>query len=293
MVIVTYLAIILATVTQSASAKLFNRRSGNASLFNLIKAVTAAALFALPAIGGFDFHLPTLLSGLAYGACQCASMYMGYRALCLGPMALTSMLVSFSVAIPLLWELTVGKEHLTAFHLLGLVLLLGAMILTNADKLLHHPKGGERTAGAVGGRYGLWLFFVGGTFLCNGAASILQKLHQSHYPEAYTHEFMLFAMLLCAIVFSALSLRGHPLTRMKNEKGKRFGVLAGIAMGLTNFLTLRLAGLENASVLFPMISAGTLLGALLCGRLIFREELKINHYISLVLGISAVVLLKL
>ena len=293
MVTVTYLSVILATVTQSAAAKLYHRREGSAAVFNLIKAVTAALLLALMTLGGFTLHLPTVLFGLAYGACLAASMYAGYRALCLGPMALTSMLVSFSVAIPLVFGITVGKESLKPLHLLGLLLLLGAMILTNADKLFCKRGGGSDGITRKGSRYALWLFFVGTTFLCNGIASILQKQHQTLYPGAYTREFMLFAMLLCATAFALLSLRGRPIARIKETKGKRFGALAGVAMGLANFSTLSLAGAQNASVLFPMISAGTLLGALLCGRLLFGERLKGNQYVALLLGISAVVLLKL
>jgi multidrug transporter EmrE-like cation transporter len=58
-------------------------------------------------------------------------------------------------------------------------------------------------------------------------------------------------------------------------------------------LTLSLAGFENASILFPVISAGTILGSLLCGRLVFGEKLKINHYIAILFGTASVVLLKL
>ena len=70
-------------------------------------------------------------------------------------------------------------------------------------------------------------------------------------------------------------------------------VLSGLANGIANFLTLVLAGMENASVLFPIISAGTLLAALLCGKLLFKEKLRANHYAALAAGIVAVVLLKL
>ena len=63
--------------------------------------------------------------------------------------------------------------------------------------------------------------------------------------------------------------------------------------GLASFFTLILTGMENASVLFPIISAGTILGVLLFGRIVFKEKLKANHYAALILGIAAVVLLKL
>ena len=294
MVIILYFSIIFATVAQSAAAKLFNRRSTNAAAFNFIKSLTALALFALMAIGGFAFHTPTLVFGLAYGICQSVSMYAGYKALCLGPMASTSMLVSFSVVIPLLWGLTIGGERLKPLQPWGLFLLLAAMILTNADKLFVN-KQDQRSATqkADGIRYGAWLLLVGAAFLCNGACSVLQNSHQVRYPEAYTREFMLFAMSVCTVSFAAIALLRTPIGKIKATEGKGYGALAGASMGLVGFLTLSAAGLENASVLFPMISAGTLLGALLCGRFLFRERLKGNHCLALLFGILAVVFLKL
>ena len=130
-------------------------------------------------------------------------------------------------------------------------------------------------------------------FACNGICSILQKEHQTLYPESYSREFMLFAMLLCSIVFSVAAWKRSSLRELGTVSGKRYGVLSGLANGIANFLTLVLAGMENASVLFPILSAGTILASLLCGRVIFREKLKANHYVALVLGIAAVVLLKL
>ena len=285
MVIIVYLLIILAAVTQSATTKLFNRCCSHSAVFNAIKACTALILFALIAAFGFTFHLPTVLFGILYGISLCLSMYAGYRALCCGPMALTSMLVSFSVALPLLWGVTVGNEVLKEIQCIALVLLFAAIILVNADKI--KAKRGTQ------GNYGIWLMFVGITFACNGLCSILQKQHQVLYPNAYSREFMLFAMLLCSAIFTVSALRKVSLSELRTIKGKHYGVLSGLANGTANFLTLVLAGLENASVLFPIISAGTILASLLCGRLVFKEKLKINHYAALAAGITAAVLLKL
>ena len=135
MVIVVYFLIILASVTQSATAKLFNRNCALPAAFNAIKSCTALILFALVAVFGFCFHLPTVLFGILYGTCLCISMYAGYQALCRGPMALTSMLVSFSVVIPLIWGITVGNETLKTMQYPALILLFLAIIMTNVDKM--------------------------------------------------------------------------------------------------------------------------------------------------------------
>lgn len=285
MVIAIYILIILASATQSATTKLFNRNCSHSAVFNTIKSCTALILFALIAAFGFTFHWQTVLFGVLYGICLCISMYAGYQALCRGPMALTSMLVSFSVMIPLIWGLTVGNETLKKIQYPALVLLLLAIILTNVDKIK-----AKRTTQT---NYGLWLLFVGITLACNGICSILQTQHQMLYPEAYSKEYMLFAMLLCSVIFSISALKKISPKELKMIKGKRYGVLSGLANGIANFLTLVLAGLENASILFPIISAGTILASLLCGRLLFREKLKANHYVALASGIVAVILLKL
>ena len=164
MVICVYLLIIISSVTQSASTKLFNRGGSDSAVFNAIKSCTALVLFALIAAFGFSFHWQTLIFGLLYGGCLCLSMYSGYRALCCGPMALTSMLVSLSIVIPLIWGITLGNEKLTAFQYPALILLFITIVLTNLDKI--KAKQQAQT------NYALWLLFVGITFVCNGLCSI-------------------------------------------------------------------------------------------------------------------------
>ena len=171
----------------------------------------------------------------------------------------------------------------------ALCLLLCTILLTNADKFAAMGKGeaGEKR------NYGLWLLLVLTTFLSNGVSSILQKQHQVFYPESYSAEFMFFAMAVCALVYVSVSLLRVKPALFKETRGKLFAAYSGVANGLASFFTLVLAGMENATVLFPIISAGTLLGVLLCGRFILKEKLRLNHYLALVLGAVAVVLLKL
>ena len=159
MVIAVYVLIILASVTQSATTKLFNQNCSHSAVFNAIKSCIALIMFALIAAFDFTFHLPTVLFGVLYGASLCISMYAGYQALCRGPMALTSMLVSFSIIIPLIWGITVGNEILKNIQYPALALLFLAIILTNADKI--KAKKTTQT------NYCLWLLFVGITFACN------------------------------------------------------------------------------------------------------------------------------
>jgi drug/metabolite transporter (DMT)-like permease len=293
MIIFIYSLIVFFAVFQSAATKLFTKKSNHSTVFNALRALASFMMFfGMACLKGFDLHIPTLVFGLIYGGCLCLSMYSGYMALCLGKMALTSMLVSFSVIIPLLFGITFGGEKITILQCFAFLFLFSSIILTNFDKIFtkneeHMEKGKSRNT------YPLWILFVALTFISNGACSVLQKEHQTLFPKLYSNEFMLFAMLLCSLIFSIVCISKTGLKETFGSKGKLCGVLSGIANGLASFLTLTLAGFENASVLFPIISVGTLLGALLCGRLVFGEKLKPNHYLAIALGAAAVVLLKL
>ena len=284
MPILLYCCILLTTVTQSASTKLYQRTAHDPAIFNACKACAACLLFGLLCIGSFTFHLPTVLYGVIYGVLLCLSMHAGFRALGLGPLSLTSLIVSFSIILPLLYGLIFCQEPFSLLKGLGLLALALAMVTANlgkghlAQQKTDYPK---------------WLFFLLLTFLSNGFCSILQKEHQRHYPGLYLPEFMLYAMLVCAIFFGAKTVLQSKQRKRGSLRGKRWGVLSGVTNGLANYCTLALAGMENASVLFPAISAGTILLSLLCGTVVFGERLKPPHWIALITGIAAVVFLKL
>lgn len=286
MSVFVYFLVIVSTVAQSASTKKFTRLGGNGTVFNAIKSAVAAVLLLVIALAfGFDWHLPTVLYGAVFGLFLCVSMYCGYKALALGPMSLTSMLVSFSVVLPLLYGVFFCDEPLGVLKYIAFMLIFVAILSANADKIKKSDKKTEN--------YALWIFFVAMTFLVNGFSSIVQKRHQIVYPELYSREFTFYAMLVCAIVYLALALLKAPLSEWRAVKGKRYGLLAGATNGFASLFTVVLAGMENASVLFPIVSVGTILGSLLCGRFVFREKLKINHYVAFVAGAVAVLFLKL
>lgn len=282
MSIFLYILIVLFAVLQSASTKLYGKTGGNAYAFNAIKASAAFFLFALFSLWNFSFHPATLLYGAAYGISLTISMFAGYKALLAGPLALTSMLVSFSVIIPLFYGILFLDETLTLPKTLGLFGLFATILLVGMSK---KQGGGKKSP--------LWLVFVFLTFAANGICSVLQSAHQTRFPGEYTKEFMLCAMLFCSLFFAVCAILQTRGKACVTFRGAGYGVLSGAANGISNYATLMLAGMENASVLFPAVSVGTILGGLVCGFLLFKEKPHVIHLFALVFGIAAVVLLKI
>lgn len=282
---VLYLVIITAASTHTSLNKMFTRQSDQSAVFNALRAVTAFTMFCIISLPGFICHVPTILFGMCYGIFLSISMYMGYVALCLGPMALTSMMISFSVMFPVLWGVLIHKENISLMQGFAFLLLISALVLVNADKF--------RQKHSTNTNYKKWFLMVSVTCICNGACSILQKEHQTAFPSLYSREFMVAAMGICSLIFVIIAFRKVSAQTFRQTTGKWYAVLAGITNSTANFLTLVLAGLENASVLFPMISAGTIFAALLWGIIAFHEKPKVNQYAALLAGAVSIVLLKL
>lgn len=286
MSVLVYFLIIISSVSQSASNKKFTQVSNSGVVFNAIKAtVSAILLLAIALAWGFTPHLPTVFYGIGYGCLLSLSMFCGYKALELGPLSITSMLVAFSLILPLLYGVLFCGESLNLLKYIAFALVFIAIILANADKFAQKGKKTEN--------YFLWVLFVLITFTSNGTFAIVQKIHQIEYPSLYTREFTFYAMSVCMLVYLTVGLIRTPIKKWREVPGKRYGVICGVTTGLSSLFTIILTGMENASVLFPIVSVGTILGVLLCGRVIFREKLKINHYIAFAVGATAVLFLKL
>ncbi len=282
--ILLYASIVIFSVMQSASVKFYNRTKGDSIAFNVIKSCSALVFFAVLSIWGLDINAETALYGCLYGISLTVSMYSGYKALVSGPMALTSLIVSFSVIIPVIYGIGFCNEKMSLFKGLGFLFLVIAIISANVGK----PKNPAEKASS-----GKWLLFVMITFVTNGICSVLQKLHQIKFPGEYSSEFMLFAMLTCSAAFVIISAFRLSVKSYKAVGGKKYAFIAGITNAIVNYLTIVLAGFESASVLFPTISVGTILGALLCGTVLFKEKMRVNHFVALAGGIAAVVFLKI
>ena len=278
-----YMCVVIFSVMQSATTKLFTKHSDNSYVFNALKALFALILMLLINANNIVFDKTTTVYALCYGTLLCASMYCGYKALQLGPLSLTSLISAFSVIVPILYGIICFDEAITTYKIIGICFLMLALILINIKR--SNQQGNKPNI--------RWAIFIFLTFIGNGLCSVIQTKHQRIYPGEHTSEFMIIAMFLCAVVYLTIALTRFSLKDFWKIKGKRFGIMSGVSNVLANYITLKLAGLENASIMFPIISAGTVFATVICGTVVFKEHLKFNHIIAIICGISAIVFLKL
>lgn len=295
MSILFYFLAVVFGVGQSAAAKGYHRHGGSGAAFNVIKAGTALLLFAVVLlVSGFSFSPAGIGFGIAYGLFMALSMYSGYLALCFGPMALSGLLVSFSVVLPIGYAALFCGEGLRPLQIPGLFCFAVAMFF--ASGIGKKTAGAGQTAPANQKKNrGKWVLAVAVTFTANGTCSILQKEYGLRGGNARPGEFMFFAMLICFAVFLPAALLRHFFGRQK-EKLSRVGAAlactAGLSNACTNYATTALSGTETAAFLFPAVSVGTILLSLLTARLLFGEKIRPRHLLAFLFGASAVFLLR-
>lgn len=283
-----YLLLAVAAFSSSAQivfGKIFDRRAvgcRNAVFtYTFFRTGTAAVLLTAVCAWNFSFHAQTVWFALAFAALFTVTILSTLFALRYGPVSLTSLAVSLSLILPSLYGILRLHEPLSAVGIVGLCLFVAAVVLIQFRR-------GE-------GRLTLrWALFVAVAFAANGSSGILQKAHQTAYAGLYAKEFlllgMLFAFLFSAVVFA---LRRPDNVRLAVKESAVVGPPTGLFDVATNALVLALASRLPAAVLFPVLSAGSLVLSALASRLLFREKLSAMQTAGLIAGIAAVILLNL
>lgn len=279
---ILYIAIVACSASQSALSKLCGKRGSDPFRFNFYKATFALALFfAAFLITERTIHTESLIYGAVYGATLAISMHCGYTALRIGPLSLTSMLATFSLIIPCLYGAIFLKETVSTPKALGFVFLALALIFLNIKEKKDDRKPSLK-----------WAVCITLTIVANGVGSVLQKLHQISFPGQYRFTVMCSAMLVCVIAYTFICIFNGTLT-VKPKTNDLLAGTSGVLNGLSNFFTLWLAGLSAATLLFPLVSAGTMLMALLVGKFVFKEKLTTFQIFGFAFGVTSVVLLNL
>ena len=274
--------VIVLTTTQTALTRQYERKADEADCF-LYGAVTAlAAFFFFWLQNGFALHgeRMVLLYSLGFGLSFAASYVGMFIALKNGPVALTTLVTSYSLLLPTVYGLGWLGEKPGILTYIGLALLLVSFPLA-------YWKKGER---AVTPRWigGALLAFVG-----NGMCSTVQKMQQVAFNGAYKAEFMMCALLMSfVLLFVGATLRNH-LSWSNICAALPWGTAAGMANGMVNLLVMTLSATVANAVLFPSVAAGGLVFGFAVAVVFYKERHTYIQIAGYVLGTIAVVLLNL
>lgn len=278
---VTVLLILLAiigTCSQSVFKKAFAIRQDAPFVFSMISVISTAAYFVISSGGNLTFCWDYIPYAVAFGVCYAVSFLAFMYAIKEGSLALTSLALSYSLAIPTLYGVIFLDEKLTFVAICGIIFLLVSLYLINYEK--SEKKITLR-----------WIIFTLLTAFGNGGCSVAMKTQQIRQNFMYRNEFMIVGLLIVIITSTVFAI-------MKNRD--RFSlclkpvillpVACGLANALGNFASLKLSPLP-VSFISPICSAGGILGTAAISLFIYKERFNKQQTLGIILGTISVVCL--
>lgn len=187
---------------------------------------------------------------------------------------LSSVFMKLGLLVPIVLSLVVFGEVPNGVQALGFFLAVGAIILINYEK-------GAASAGS-----GKWILVL--LLLAGGGGDAMAKVFSMYGPQHLEESFLFYTFL------SALALC-LVLVLWKKERLQPAALVYGVIVGVPNFFSarflLKAVGALPAVVVYPTFSVATMLVVTLAGVLAFRERLRKNQWIALVVILAALALL--
>lgn len=280
--------------------KLFANRCLNGfALTSISGFVAAVTLFCSGGFGSASAY--TLLTGVLFGVITAVQGVTNAYALERGPMAYTSVIISFSTLVTALSGALFFNETLAFSHVAGILLTLVSFVLA-----VKSEKGEKAKTG--------WLALCVAAFLATGGIGIMQKIHQGSQYKSEINAFLIIAFLISSLVCVPFAL----VARRKNAaalkarsdaddyngfgnptKNARYKILilalitvaCGVCVALNNKFNLYLSGVMNSAVFFPIVNGGGLVLSTLAATVLFKERLSRRQWLGVATGIISVILL--
>ncbi len=277
------ISVVIGLSLQQITKKSFNKKADGRGVisFSAFTSLFAALFFVFQLKLPLQFDIAVipyaLLFGLGYGSCTVCSVLAIFN----GSLSLTSLITSYSLIIPTLYGMLFLNEKISAFLIVGLILLLISLFLIN------FVKGDSKISIK-------WLIYVTVAFIGNGMCSTVQKVQQLDFDSKYKAEFMVLSLfiIVAVLLIVALITEKQDITH-SIKKGVIPIALCGIANGVVNLFVMMLSTRMSASVMFPLVSAGSIILTYFISRIWYKEKLNLFQNIGFILGVASVVFLNL
>ena len=233
------------------------------------------------------FSIPTELwwYGIAAGILYCSASFLTYVALQIGSYAMTMLILSYSVLMSIGYGLLFLNEQITAFILIGVLLMMISLYLVRVKK---EPSDDDEKKGISL----KWLICVGAATVGSGMFGVVQRMQQIRFHNVCTNEFMVIALSFSAATLMAVAI-------WKNRKDVpcfiRHGVFlsmgAGVSNGLTNASVVLLHMLMPISLSSPIRVGLKIVLSFLLSAFLLKEPFQKRQIFGVALGCVAVILL--
>ncbi len=234
--------------------------------------------------GNLKFDWEIVPYSLIFAVAYASATIAGVLALRWGSLAITSLVMSYSLVIPTLWGLIVLKEPAGWLQFVGLAILLVSLFLIK----------GPRTETDKRGFSMKWLIATAISFVGNGTCSVVQNAQRRAFGGVYNISFMIIALTVAALAALVAALFAErKYFKEIIRVGLIPGALCGLCNGGLNMLVMVITALVASAIFFPVLSAGQLIFAFLVSVFLYKEKFIPRQLVALVLGFAALILLNI
>jgi len=276
-----YIMVIAATVLLAfdfSLSKKYQSSEGTAMAaglkFNMLNGLLTAVIFF--ALSGFRLEFSWFSVLMAFGMSLCATTYsvIGFRILKAGGMALYSLFLMLGgMLLPYFFGVLFLEEALTPLRIIGVLLIIAAVVCSGKTKYAFSM--------------GIYLLCFA-VFILNGGVSIISKCHQisTAFPPVSSTAFVMYSGIT-KFVLSGVALllcKKESKTLSFSAKSAGAAILGSAVIGGVSYM-LQLIGAKTlpATVLYPIVTGGSIIFSALAGKMFFKEKLSAYQLASIVL----------
>jgi drug/metabolite transporter (DMT)-like permease len=192
---------------------------------------------------------------------------------------LTSLFISLSLILTTIWGFIFWDAKLTAFVIVGLLLVVCAIVLC-----LYTKEKDEKSFSWK------WLFYVLLAFFGNAGCSIVQRTQQVQYNGEHGNMLMVFAIAFCALAYLFVYLKSNKTDTPTMLKSSWWApVCAGICNLILNVFVMLMALSDlSPSLIYPVIGVGGLAVVTVFSLFVFKEKMHWWQWLGVAIGAVAV-----
>lgn len=288
-----YLMLILSTIVMAADFcldKQYQRNSGTSMRaglrYNIIWGMLVTVIFCvinsfytgnlIPNITPFSFIMASV-----FAFCVVAYKVIGLKILKKGGVSLYTMfLMTGGMIVPYIYGLVFLKENFEILHLIGLLIVITAVIMAYYGSISFSRK---------------LLILCVVVFFINGCTSVITKVHQIETVKPVVSSMEL--LIISSFMRSVLSIIAYPFAvKSDNDKAKMHSsaiiiiTISALICGISNMINFTYAKTVPATVIYPIITGGTILFSILGSKLVFKEKLTRTMIVGVILCIIGLLL---
>ena len=279
------LFLILAIICSSSLAiilKLGSVKKSNITLLinaNYLIASVIALIFVL-ANDGFHFSLYATLFAIVLGVLFAETFVIYSKGISLAGTALATVSARLSVVIPVLFSIILFGEKPTVNMFVGFGLTLITLYF------FYLSLKNQNTSSDSSSKY-FYLFFL---LIGIGTVDFSMKIFERTFPRIEKETFV-FLIFFFAFIYTLVKILVKKISF--NKETYKIGLLLGLPnVFAIHFVLLALSQLP-AIVVFPIQNIGVIVVTAIIAYMIWKEKINLYGRIAIIIGIAAIIMLKL